>query len=192
MAPPFQTGSTNNPGRRGIPATTAAPQRFGRSNADFGQTPTLGRGRVATASAAVRPQTEPRRTPRASLAAAAAAAAGPQAPFTPAALTGAQLQRNQLVRTPATASRQLFRSSAARQTGQPKSRWRASLAGAAEAEARRKIDERREIVRAPATDALEQLLMVGRDASGAENGDFAVRHETDRLVAAFQGRCKLT
>lgn len=115
------------------------------------------------------------RTPRASLAVMAAAAA--RSP----ALTPAQLQQNQLVKTPST-MRQLRKAG-----GADRSRWRASLAGAVESEAARKLAERREIVRGPATDALEQLLMVGRDATGEENGDFAVDADTEKLVAAFQG-----
>lgn len=68
-----------------------------------------------------------------------------------------------------------------------KSRWRASLAGVTGPEAAAKLAERQEVVRVTASDALEELLEVGLDAAGDENGSYTISDKTQSLVTVFQG-----
>jgi hypothetical protein len=54
-------------------------------------------------------------------------------------------------------------------------------------EARRKLEARRELVQESAVDALERLLMVGRDGVGEDNGDWTIGEDDERLYEAFEG-----
>lgn len=54
-------------------------------------------------------------------------------------------------------------------------------------EARRKLEARRGLVQESAVDALERLLMVGRDGVGEDNGDWTIGEDDERLYEAFEG-----
>ena len=64
--------------------------------------------------------------------------------------------------------------------------WRPSLIGG-NSDAAHKLAERRELVRGPVNAALEELLMVGRDEGGEDNGEWAVNDDARNAVQAFQG-----
>ncbi|GEM11433.1 proteophosphoglycan ppg4 [Rhodotorula toruloides] len=143
------------------------------------------------------------RTPRASLAAVSAPRSAPhnnkpsigpstlttpaaqlarssrRAPLTPAT-TSALKHNAQLVRTPATirAQARLARGGA--------SGWRASLTHGGADEARQKLEARRAFVQESAVDALESLLMVGRDGVGEDNGEWTIGGDEERLYEAFE------
>lgn len=180
--------NNNNNGylaRRGpVPASAPASRTAAVTGA---QTPA-----TLSAHAGQRAQTSPRRTPRAALSVSSAAPSGRRpaaatAPLTPA-LSSAQLKAHQLVRTPASRRRrERTTPSAAGPAAVAKSRWRASLAGVLGPEAAAKLAERQEVVRVTASDALEELLEVGLDAVGAENGNYAISETTQTLVTVFQG-----
>ncbi|GAA5866111.1 hypothetical protein JCM3774_000033 [Rhodotorula dairenensis] len=194
----LNNNNNNNNNNRGasrgpLPAS-AAPGRIAAPAAG-GQTP----GGLF-AHAGQRAQTSPRRTPRAALSVSSAAPVAPGgerrphagAPLTPA-LTNAQLRAHQLVRTPASRRRERVAASIPAGGNTPagtaatKSRWRASLAGAPGPEAAAKLAERHDVVRVTASDALEELLEVGLDAAGAENGNYTISETTQSLVTVFQG-----
>ncbi|BGP03284.1 Proteophosphoglycan ppg4 [Rhodotorula toruloides ATCC 204091] len=106
-----------------------------------------------------------------------------RAPLTPAT-TSAATRNAQLVRTPATirAQAKLARGGA--------SGWRASLMHGGADEARRKLEARRGLVQESAVDALERLLMVGRDGVGEDNGDWTIGEDDERLYEAFEAMKK--
>ncbi|BGP11203.1 TTAGGG repeat binding factor [Rhodotorula toruloides] len=106
-----------------------------------------------------------------------------RAPLTPAT-TSAVTRNAQLVRTPATirAQARLARGGA--------SGWRASLTHGGADEARRQLEARRGLVQESAVDALERLLMVGRDGVGEDNGDWTMGEDDERLYEAFEAMKK--
>ncbi|TKA50257.1 hypothetical protein B0A53_06388 [Rhodotorula sp. CCFEE 5036] len=193
--PSINQPNNNNQARRGLQPASAAPRRTAATSTTGGHT-----SGGLFAHAGQRAQTSPRRTPRASLSVSSAAAAAPgtrrtvAAPLTPS-LSNAQLKAHQLVRTPASRRRERIATSAAGRGGASaavagtasKSRWRASLAGVPGPEAAAKLAERHEVVRVTASDALEELLEVGLDAAGEENGSYAISEKTQSLVTVFQG-----
>ncbi|GAA5891622.1 hypothetical protein JCM8208_007345 [Rhodotorula glutinis] len=139
------------------------------------------------------------RTPRASRAVVAAAASSlprPRLPTTTTlspASTAAATARTRTTATPRPSAgppptSQLVRTPGNLRTQKRLARdapWRPSLIGG-NSDAAQKLAERRELVRGPVNAALEELLMVGRDEGGEDNGEWAVRDDARNAVQAFQ------
>ncbi|TNY19527.1 hypothetical protein DMC30DRAFT_302672 [Rhodotorula diobovata] len=163
------------------PATRpAAGGLFTDAASPTGNTRTPRAARAAAAAAvAAGAATAPRLSTMSALTPAAPSTASnrARAAVTPKPNAGRAPASAQLVRTPGTvrAQTRLARGAA----------WRPSLT-AGGSEAAQKLAERRELVRGPASAALEELLMVGRDQGGEDNGEWAVRDEAKTAVQAFQ------
>ncbi|KPV72004.1 uncharacterized protein RHOBADRAFT_56142 [Rhodotorula graminis WP1] len=134
------------------------------------------------------------RTPRASRAVVAAASSALSLPGPPPLpTTAATTARTRATTTPRPSApppppSQLVRTPGNLRTQKRLARdapWRPSLIGG-DSDAARKLAERRELVRGPVNAALEELLMVGRDEGGEDNGQWAVGDDARTAVQAFQ------